>query len=434
MQNLYIGLMSGTSIDAVDGVLVNFNYNKINKDTKKEPEELELQSFEVLARTQIEFSDAFRKTILELQTPAFNELHLSELAANQLVHEYYAPCVHDLLQQTSLKPENIQAIAAHGQTLRHQPKAHDGLGYSIQLNQPALLAALTDIPVIADFRVADIYRGGQGAPLVPAFHQQLHRLYAGQKQATSIFCNIGGMSNISIIQTIQTIQTKINNDNYNNNDNDNKNYPTIGFDCGPGNVLLDAWIQKNLGKTYDKSGAWAASGQCLPDLLQQFLQHPYFSQAFPKSTGREVFNLGFIEDVLLKAENQYLIKQIKAEDVQNTLTELTAIAIEQAITHAENLRTNTNNTNNNKGFEKNHHPNQLYICGGGAYNDFLIHRLQSHLPQYQIASSQAIGIDTQDMEALAFAWLGFMRWHQQSIAWPSITGAKAASIAGAIYL
>jgi anhydro-N-acetylmuramic acid kinase len=464
IHEYYIGLMSGTSIDGVDGTLVKISYTYLAKDSKSKPNtdntlntksisntantsdiknrsqfdhfnhSIKIQALEIIAKTSIAFKQDIKSAILSLQTPQNNEIHQANLVANQMVRDYYAPCVNDLLAQVSnlLDKHDIKAVAVHGQTIRHQPKMHDGLGYTLQLNQPALLAAILDMPVVCDFRVADLYRQGQAAPLVPAFHAQLHDLMAQNHSIhRHIFCNIGGMSNISLIEDLPSSSSLW------QKDETFKNRRVIGFDCGPGNVLLDEWIKFNLNQNYDANGAWAKTGQVQTNLLACFLDTPYFKQAFPKSTGREVFNLDFILNCLSISN----FNQISANDVQATLVELTAIAIKQAISQAlesessDLAQTKINLMNPKTSIQSAHQV--IYICGGGAYNQFLLDRLAFYLPDFLIKRSDEIPhlkIPPQEMESLAFAWLGFMRMHHQKIDLQLITGSTKPSVLGAVYL
>ncbi len=366
-SNLYIGIMSGTSTDGADAVLC----------------ECSPQALRYIASASIPFTDSFRKIILELNQDGPQELHRAQLAANALVESYYAPLVRALLKDNACLPGNIIAIGTHGQTVRHQPKKYDAWGYTIQINQPALLQNLTGIDVVADFRSTDLYAHGQAAPLIPAFHRALHDYFP----QANMFCNIGGMSNITVI------------------DADN----LFGFDCGPGNVLMDVWIEQHLQKKYDANGAWARSGVLRTDILAYWQQHDYFLQAFPKSTGREVFNLAFIQQALGHFIN------VCPEDVACTLTHLSAWSIAQALKAVPTQQTT------------------LQIFGGGAFNGFLLEVLSVYLPDIEIQTTQALGIHPQNMEAMAFAWLAYMRINAQAIDLQTVTGAHYPCILGAVY-
>lgn len=369
MADLYIGLMSGTSLDGVDGVLVD-----LSKDRLK-----------VISHVNAPLSLALTQELLALNTPGANEIHRSALAANALVR-VYAHIVAQLLHKTGLNAAQVNAVGAHGQTVRHQPQAYDGTGYTLQLNNPALLAELTGIDVVADFRSRDIAAGGQGAPLVPAFHQSVFGR-AGETVAT---LNIGGISNITIIGP-------------------NLGSDVVGFDCGPGNALMDAWCQQHLGHAYDADGAWAAAGHVHGELLKCFLEEPYFSQPAPKSTGRDLFNPTWLN---WRLEG---FSSVSPVDVQTTLTELTASTCARGIRQYGDKAT------------------ELIVCGGGAFNGHLMRRLQFHLPTVPVNSSESHGLPPQQVEATAFAWLARKTTARQTTSLQSVTGARGARISGAIY-
>jgi anhydro-N-acetylmuramic acid kinase len=363
MTELYIGLMSGTSLDGTDGVLVDFSDPKLR----------------VLASATEAFSSDFRAELLALNTPGRNELHRAELAANQLA-EIYAKVVHFLLRDACLAAKDIQAIGAHGQTVRHQP----ALGYTTQLNNPALLAERTGIDLVADFRSRDVAADGQGAPLVPAFHQSVF----GQPGQTTLVMNIGGISNLSILPATGDV---------------------MGFDCGPGNALMDAWCQQHTGQRFDDDGQWAASGQLIPALLTSLLDEPYFSMPPPKSTGRDLFSTAWLGGKLKPFAGQ------KPEDVQNTLTEFTAKA---CVTGVKRY------LNNSK---------ELVVCGGGAFNSYLMQRLQASLLTLKVISSDSHGLPPLQVEAAAFAWLARQTVLRLPGNLPSVTGAAGLRVLGAIY-
>ena len=363
MSDLFIGLMSGTSLDGADGVLVDFSPPKPR----------------VLASSTKAFSSGFRAELLALNSPAHNELHRAALAANRLA-EVYAKVVDSLLRDAGLSAKSIRAIAAHGQTVRHQP----GLGYTTQLNNAALLAERTGIDVVADFRSRDVAAGGQGAPLVPTFHQNVF----GQANTTTLVLNIGGISNLSVLPPAGDIQ---------------------GFDCGPGNALMDAWCLQHTGKRYDDGGQWAASGKLIPELLACLLDEPYFALPPPKSTGRDLFSMAWLAEKLNPFANQ------RAEDVQNTLTEFTASA---CITGASCYLKNSE---------------QLIVCGGGAFNRHLMQRLQAGLSSLHVVSSSEHGLPPLQVEAAAFAWLARQTINRLAGNLPSVTGAAGLRVLGAIY-
>ncbi len=369
MSDLYIGLMSGTSLDGVDGVLAD----------------LSNQRPAILAHVSIPFSQALSQELLALNSPGSNELHRSALAANALVRDY-AEVVADLLRQSGKARENVVAIGAHGQTVRHQPQSFDETGYTLQLNNPALLAELTGIDVVADFRSRDVAAGGQGAPLVPGFHQSVFGV-AGKTITT---LNIGGISNLTVLGPKLTEDV-------------------IGFDCGPGNALLDGWCQLHRGQAFDTNGAWAASGEVNADLLAVMLEEPYFSLPAPKSTGRDLFNSKWLSTQLEK------VHDVAPVDVQATLTEQSARVCAESVQRY--------------GVES----KELIVCGGGAYNLHLMARLQSHLPSVRVSSSLNHGLPPLQVEAAAFAWLARRTVLRETASLKTVTGARGARILGAIY-
>lgn len=361
---LYIGLMSGTSLDGVDGALVEFGDHPPR----------------TLAATYIPFPPALRHDLMALQAAGVNEIEREALAANHLA-ERYAACVAALLTQAGLGPSDITAVGVHGQTIRHRPE----LGFTRQTNNPALLAELSGIDVIADFRSRDIAAGGQGAPLVPAFHQAQF----GQRGQTRVVANIGGISNISVLHADGQVS---------------------GFDTGPGNVLMDAWIATHQGKQYDADGAWAASGNLLPDLLADMLSEPYFALPAPKSTGRDLFNPAWLQARLGD------FPAAAAADVQHTLTILTASTLAQAIKRSAPQA------------------QAVYICGGGAYNGTLLRALSAALGEAtQVESTAALGVAPNRVEALAFAWLAYRFTARQAGNLAAVTGAVGGRVLGALY-
>ncbi len=365
---LYAGLMSGTSLDGVDGVIARF-------DQQGQPT--------FLAMASCPLPDSLRQQLLELNTPGENELHKAAMASNALA-KVYAQTIAQLLKKTGLNAKQIEAIGAHGQTVRHQPQ----LGYSIQLNAPALLAELTQIAVIADFRARDIAAQGQGAPLVPAFHQELF-----QSDAPCVVLNLGGIANISVIRKTGDVQ---------------------GFDTGPANMLLDAWIQKHQQFSYDKEGAWAKGGTANMPLVDYLIaSEPWLQQPPPKSTGRDLFNLSWLEKRL--ANSPHNLSTLAPQDIQASLLVFTARTIAQAIRQAAPNRST------------------VIACGGGALNSALLHGLAEELPEHKIVSCRDYGIDVQAMEALAFAWLAWCWDHQKKAGRPAVTGAHASRILGCKY-
>ena len=367
MPDLFIGLMSGTSMDGVDGVVAEFPRHGVR----------------VLAHASAPFDDALRAELMALNASGPDELHRSWLAGNALMR-VYAQVVRDLLAATGLPASAIDAIGAHGQTVRHRPQQFDGTGYTIQLAQPALLAELTGIRVVADFRSRDVAAGGQGAPLAPFFHQAVF----AQDSETVAVLNIGGISNLTLLRADGSMQ---------------------GFDCGPGNALMDAWCSEHRGQPYDAGGQWAASGHVLPDLLARLLAEPFFHQPPPKSTGRDLFNRPWLQHALQG------FGAAAAVDVQATLAELTARACaDDARRQAPGLK-------------------KLIVCGGGALNDHLMRRLQALLPHAQVIASGEAGLPPLQVEAAAFAWLARKAVRGEKLELQSTTGARGARVLGGIY-
>ncbi|MEO7885348.1 MAG: anhydro-N-acetylmuramic acid kinase [Polaromonas sp.] len=376
MPDYYIGLMSGTSLDGADGVLVDFSGEKLR----------------VLAAATESFDGVFRAELLALNSPTHNELHRAAVAANHIAAAY-ARVVDALLGQAAaqgIAAPQVRAIGAHGQTVRHQPQRTSdepaGAGYTLQLNNPALLAELTGIDVVADFRSRDVAAGGQGAPLVPAFHQGVF----GSQDATVCVLNLGGISNLSVLPHEASSLV-------------------LGFDCGPGNALMDAWCQQHTGQPYDAGGAWAASGKLLPELLASLLDEPYFSQPIPKSTGRDLFSLEWLASKLEP------FAAAQPEDVQNTLTEFTASACVDSVTRYGKESAS------------------LIVCGGGAFNAHLLARLQVGLPHVRVSTSDAHGLPPLQVEAAAFAWLAQQMVLRRPGNVPSVTGAQGLRVLGAVY-
>jgi anhydro-N-acetylmuramic acid kinase len=366
MSTLYLGVMSGTSLDGVDLVLVDFANNRIQSK----------------AHLALPMTRVLRDTFLSLNKAGYNELHEAALAANALA-DLYAQGVQILLAQANLSAKDIAAIGAHGQTVRHQPQMHDGLGYTLQINNPALLAERSGICVVADFRTRDLAAGGQGAPLVPAFHQHV---FARPGETVAIL-NIGGMANISILRE-QDVQ---------------------GFDIGPGNVLLDLWCQQHTGQTFDMDGQWAATGQLSQPLLEALLKEPFFNLAPPKSTGRDLFHA----DWLITHLNQF--PPLPPADVQATLTALTAHSCaHEVMRHAPETT-------------------ELLVCGGGAFNIVLMQRLQALLPKVKVQTTEHHGLPPMQVEAAAFAWLARQTMLHLPGNLPAVTGAKGPRVLGAIY-
>ena len=370
MNELYIGLMSGTSLDGVDGVLVDFG-------SSASPLPLR-----VLAHVAQPFEPDFRAELLALNTPGADELHRASLAANRLAR-CYASVVQQLLAASGTERTAVQAIGAHGQTVRHRPREFDGIGYTVQLHQPALLAELTGIAVASDFRSRDVAAGGQGAPLAPAFHAAV---FTSPERPVAVL-NVGGISNVTLLVPGEA---------------------TLGFDCGPGNALMDLWCARYLGQAYDDGGRWAASGSIMPGLLASLLSEPWLALPPPKSTGRDLFNETWLQGHLADFP-------ASPADVQATLCEFTALACAGHLQrHAMELE-------------------ELIVCGGGAFNTHLLSRLAHHLPRTRVLDSAQRGLPPLQVEATAFAWLARRRVMVKPGNLPSVTGAAGPRVLGSLY-
>lgn len=355
--------MSGTSLDGVDAVLAEID---------------PAGQARLLQTIYQPYPDDLRVRLLALHTPQPNEIHLAACEANQLAC-LYASAVTTLLADTPR--DSVVAIGCHGQTLRHCPEH----GYTLQLGNAALLAELTGIQVVADFRSRDIAAGGQGAPLVPAFHDQALR----HPERHRVIANIGGIANLTDLPVRGTVR---------------------GWDTGPGNMLLDAWIKRHQNVHYDRDGAWATTGAIDAHLLGTLEQHAYLEQPPPKSAGREQFNLGWLDTALAQVGHK-----VEAANVQATLTELTASSL------CDSIKRDCAGAQ------------EVYVCGGGAHNRALMQRLRALLPEIQVETTAALGIDPDWVEALAFAWLARQTVHQMPGNLPTVTGARGPRILGAIY-
>jgi anhydro-N-acetylmuramic acid kinase len=371
MAELFIGLMSGTSLDGVDGVMVDFGGPS---------------GLTVLAHRHRPFDLGLAEELLALNTSGPDELHRGALAGNA-VARVYADVVGDLLQSAGVRARDVRALGAHGQTVRHRPQAYDGTGYTLQLGNSALLAELTGIDVVADLRSRDVAAGGQGAPLVPAFH----RAFFAREEQTIGVLNVGGIANLTVLRRDGT---------------------TLGFDCGPGNALMDHWSRRHLGQPYDAEGAWAAGGHVVPALLAAFRNEAYFRLPAPKSTGRDLFHAAWLEAHLGTADPH---GRLVPQDVQATLAELTAS------TSADAVRASV------EGMA------EVLVCGGGAHNRHLMARLAAGLPGISVTTTASRGLPVDQVEACAFAWLArrFVRHEAGNLV--SVTGARGPRLLGALY-
>jgi anhydro-N-acetylmuramic acid kinase len=358
---LFAGLMSGTSLDGADAALVDFSSGAPR----------------TVAFATVPFSRDLRARILALCEPGSDSLDLAGKVTLELA-ALYARAVEDALAAGGVARSDVVAIGCHGQTVRHRPD----LGFTIQLNDPARLAELTGIDVAADFRRRDMAAGGQGAPLVPAFHDAVFR----STEHSRAIVNIGGISNITWLPAAGK---------------------TLGFDCGPGNVLLDGWTRRHLGTDYDEGGRWASQGHSDAALLARLLDEPFLRRAPPKSTGRELFRMGWLEARLPDA--------YRPEDVQATLTDFTAHAIAAAIERHCTAA------------------DEIYLAGGGARNPALVQRIASRAGKRPVAPTDALGVPTAHVESMAFAWLAMKCVRREAIDLTAVTGARAPRILGAIY-
>ena len=366
MHEFHIGLMSGTSLDGVDAVLADL-----------------AEGISVRAHAHLPLPGALRAELLALNAPTRDELHRAALAGNALAR-VYGEAVVQVLRLGGVAAAEVRAVGAHGQTVRHRPGEFDATGYTVQLLNAALLAELCGIDVVADLRSRDVASGGQGAPLVPAFHRALF----AEAGTTVAVLNLGGIANLTVLGADGS---------------------TLGFDCGPANALLDHWAQCHLGTPYDAAGRWAAGGQVHEDLLAAMLADPYFARPPPKSTGRDLFNPPWLASHLARCPGA------AAQDMQATLAELSARAAADALArHAPSAR-------------------RLLVCGGGAANGHPMARLAILLPGVAVQPTDAHGLPATQVEATAFAWLAKAHCDRRCGNLPSVTGAAGPRILGALY-
>lgn len=399
-RNYFIGLMSGTSLDAIDVAIVDIQpintvgcYDKIS----------------LVASHCVSLPQVIKSNLKHLSFEQNVNMQILGRTGVQLAH-LFADAVNDLMGKYKIDKSQVTAIGSHGLTIRHQP--NDEFPFSMQITDASLLAQLTGIDVVSDFRNMDIAVGGQGAPLVPAFHQALFSQLFNTKpekldddNTACILLNLGGIANITVLDP---------------------NAEVVGFDTGPANTLLDTWCEMHTQNAYDDEGAWAASGEVNQVLLGIMLEDDYFSLPWPKSTGKELFNIAWLNQQLelyrVKinelAKKNLLVNQytehLLPEDIQRTLLQLTVR------TAAEQIKTFT-------------HTKKLFICGGGVHNQFLIAQLQQELPQYIIDATDALGINSDALEAMAFAWLAYCRVNLISANSPSVTAAQKNIVMGSWY-
>ncbi|MEE9422384.1 MAG: anhydro-N-acetylmuramic acid kinase [Gammaproteobacteria bacterium] len=366
MADNYIGLMSGTSMDSIDAVLVDFS-----SPTPRLIEQLSYAWPEDL-KTRLQ-------TLAENPHSSITEFATLDIETGR----WFASAVTALIEKSGLATNTIKAIGSHGQTVLHQPDS--AVAFSQQIGDPNTITEQTGITTVADFRRRDIAAGGQGAPLAPAFHRQVFC----SPDENRVVLNIGGMSNITVLPTVNSTVT--------------------GFDTGPGNVLLDAWISQHSDITFDNQGEWARSGTVHSALLQRLREHDFFNLKPPKSTGRETFNLDWLQNSLQSFDS------IPAADIQATLVALTTITIAEAIqAYASNTQ-------------------RLLVCGGGVHNTYLLEQLQKLLPDLTIESTEKYGVHPDWVEAIAFAWFAKQTLEKKPANLPSVTGAKQLVILGGIY-
>lgn len=363
MTRLFAGLMSGTSLDGVDAVLLD----------------LAGHGPRLLGHVQLPMPEALRAEFAALNQACADELHRAQLAGVELAR-LYARALRELLQSAGVEPAQVEAVGTHGQTVRHRPE----LGYTLQLGAPAWLAEQCGITVVADFRSRDVAAGGQGAPLVPAFHRAV---FARDGEDLAVL-NLGGIANLSLLYADGRV---------------------LGFDCGPANALLDLWAQRHLGQAFDADGAWAARGKVSPALLARLLDDPYFSAPAPKSTGRDHFEAGWLRQRLHGMDG------LDAVDVQATLAQMVADSI------AGDLRRCMPGAG------------KVLVCGGGANNSDLLRRLRAALPGCDIGDTTSRGLAPQQVEAAAFAWLAARTLDGLPGNLAAVTGARGPRVLGAIY-
>ncbi|MEP5566282.1 MAG: anhydro-N-acetylmuramic acid kinase [Halioglobus sp.] len=369
-EGLFIGLMSGTSVDGVDCALVDIN----------------AQRAKLLHTLQIDIPTALREQVATLSHSGPGEIEQLGVLDRKL-GTLFAQASLALLESAGRTPAEIIAIGSHGQTIRHRPPSgghSHAQSFTLQIGDPNSIAEITEITTIADFRRRDMAAGGEGAPLAPAFHEGAF----ATDNVNRAIVNIGGIANVSLLQGKTLI---------------------AGFDTGPGNTLMDHWIERQLHRAYDEDGLWAASGEVDVALLERLLAHPYLALSGPRSTGKEAFNLPWLFDLLAASPD------IPPENVQATLTEFTALTIAESIEQSGLAVT------------------EAYICGGGAQNNYLLERLSAALPGITVGKTDELGIEPDWVEAATFAWLAWRTMERLSGNAPAVTGAQGERILGAIY-
>lgn len=372
MSAIYIGVMTGTSMDGVDFVAASFD------------------PFAVHGTLTLEFDPELRSELMALTLPDDNEIDRmgkADVALAQMIGHG----INQLIEENQLDRSQIKAIGSHGQTIRHRPEH----GFSLQIGDPNIITEITKIAVVSDFRRRDLAAGGQGAPLVPAFHQALFQ----HDSINRVILNLGGIANISILPAGDP-------------------EGVYGFDTGPANILMDAWCHRYTGQPYDENGDWAAYGQPIRALLERLQAHEYFSKEPPKSTGREDFNLEWLDEQIADWRNDMEYDELEdlPENVQATLVKLTTRSIKKAI-YRSTMETG-----------------EVYVCGGGAYNTYLLEQLRWRLRKHEwvVQSTQALGLSPTWVEGTAFAWLAMRFVEQLSGNLPAVTGADGFRVLGTI--
>jgi anhydro-N-acetylmuramic acid kinase len=386
IPEFFVGAMSGTSLDGVDAVLVDFG-----------PLSARFPGGRTCAHAHQPFDPRLAEDLLALNTPGDNELHRAAVATQGLA-DAYGQAIEAVLSAAGLTAADVQAVGAHGQTIRHRPGEFGGTGYTLQLDPGPILSASCGIDVVSDFRSQDVALGGQGAPLVPRYHEAVFR----RPDRSVAVLNLGGIGNVTGLTPGEA---------------------TVGFDTGPGNVLLDMWCRRHTGRAFDDGGRWSASGRVIGGLLESLLAEPFLASPPPRSTGRDLFNGSWLDRALTRWAGDgvnpgRLPAGAAAQDVQATLAEFTARSATQALGWLQVSATRTPLA-------------KLWVCGGGALNQDLMDRIAHCLPGTEVQSTAVAGLAPMQIEACAFAWLARSRVRGEASTLTSVTGARHAVSAGA---
>lgn len=380
MDDYYIGLMTGTSVDSLDAALVQL------------PEDGSLRLINTHA---IPLADAIREHVKALTTTGNHEIE-SLRFLDEAIAQYACQAVHEICEKSGIATDLITAIGSHGQTVRHYPGSPTSSGFSLQVGDPNIIAETTGITTVADFRRRDIAAGGQGAPLVPAFHRAAFQTSTEDR----VILNLGGIANITYLPANGILASE---------------GTVLGYDTGPANTLLDGWCWKHTGKRFDQDGQWARSGSCDTTLLQLLLSDPYFAKNHPKSTGRETFNLTWLDQALLQLDDTHR-QGLSAVDIQATLLELSVVSICNEIDKIDT-----------------HRQASIYACGGGANNALFMQKLNERMIKRNVATTQTLNMHPNWVEPIAFAWLAKQTIDRKPANLPSATGAKKDVILGGVY-